>query len=1415
MRSLAFALVVPLLAACGGSESPVTGAKPEPRDLPARATVAGAVEKGPFADGTVAIAPAGGGAAVTTSIQDGLGHYLALVPVTPVYELVAAGRPYRETAGAVAAAPLALRALHAGEGTTETIHVNVLTELAHDRAARLAAAGTSWADAIARADGEVHRALGVGVPFFTPDRPASTFAMLGADDRDHAYLFAAAAVVDRAAGEDLAGFLSALDADLADDGALSDELAARVAEARHDVDAPRVTAALRAWLDRTGHADVAIPDLRRILDADGDGSPDREDTLAVDPSRLAIVRHGLDRADEATGGAGAIAAACPPSSVELFDRQDGPGPIAAGPVANDGSFALAFGTAESSRPRLWLEATDACGGRTARVALEAGVDVEPPALAPEAFAIVRRGGEAPDGVRATAGAVSDAGAIAEVWFAPGPGADRIAGAVPAADGGLAEIPIGTADASYPSVWAEAVDKAGNVSGWVEIPEGSAPDLPAVDPARVTVLRRGIGAIDAAFGAPGALSGTCRPVAARLADTDAAGALPVAVAPVDADGAFPETAFGTASATPARIWLVPVDKCGRAGPATELVAARDEEPPAIDPARLVLRAGLHDNGALGLPGAVLDANGVAALSLREADCGAEVGRVVPAADGSFPAGTLAGFTSSEARFCVEARDKAGNVSPPVKSRRVAATLDAQSAAFGGRPEVAVFSNAFDGDPRTESPGYAAWASSRLDEAARAALAQGGVGLSTQAEAETRDVPAAWRWFDLSTPGDVAVAAGSWGPTLAIRSAGDWPWMVTLEGTCTTPCASYFWRVAAIDGPPRREGMAAAGHSGAVYAFGGTGGTTRFSDTWRYDGTGRWTRLDGAGGPAAVAVRMVEDPVLAQPLLVAAVEGDPALQVWRLDDVDGATWTWTRLVAPGGPSFRTGFGLAADLGRGDVVLFGGRDAGGTALGDTWLWDGSSWSMVALATSPSPRWGHGMAYWLPGDAVVLRGGSVAGALDSWSWDGVRWSHLDIDGRTNGEGVAVVADAYADRFFTFHASQPVGAPSPVWTVHVEDPLGQGADEFLGPPAGGGALAWDPDLRSTTWKAAVELPLDGAPGMWWRWEDGRWWRATGDEFPAGTRTLVVDTHRGLRLDLGRNDDGRGVATDERGNRVVFDLPAWPAGVAPVYVYDALAARTIGVGGGESWAIGAPDFLAGTAPLAPLSGGPAGPGPVELVFDPHRGRAVAYDGDGTWELVGDAWVPTAAAPAACPGGHLLFDPEAGRVLKLAGGGCPLECWYDGAWTCGGVQAPEADLVGAPDPARGVLLARGAGARTWIRDGATPHLRFAVQTVSVGLPPGAIPLGANGTLTASPMGSGNRFELLAWNSSDATWTSLGTTETRGLTVTMEGSLPADPAPYLRDGRLWLEAVAGTETMFGTSWSRLRTTRWEIAVEYLLP
>jgi hypothetical protein len=68
---------------------------------------------------------------------------------------------------------------------------------------------------------------------------------------------------------------------------------------------------------------------------------------------------------------------------------------------------------------------------------------------------------------------------------------------------------------------------------------------------------------------------------------------------------------------------------------------------------------------------------------------------------------------------------------------------------------------------------------------------------------------------------------------------------------------------------------------------------------------------------------------------------------------------------------------------VVLFGGFGSRGN-LGDTWTWDGTTWTQQHPATHPRPRYGVSMPYDAATGTAVLFGGQGLRIerADTWTW-------------------------------------------------------------------------------------------------------------------------------------------------------------------------------------------------------------------------------------------------------------------------------------------------------------------------------------------------------------------------------------------------------------------------------------------------
>jgi len=271
----------------------------------------------------------------------------------------------------------------------------------------------------------------------------------------------------------------------------------------------------------------------------------------------------------------------------------------------------------------------------------------------------------------------------------------------------------------------------------------------------------------------------------------------------------------------------------------------------------------------------------------------------------------------------------------------------------------------------------------------------------------------------------------------------------------------------------------------------------------------------------------------------------------------------------PSGRTGAAAVFDEKRQELILFGGADRAGHALGDTWAYDTKGWHQLAAGKpGPSPREGASFAYNPEAAEDVLVGGHNGSAHDddTWIWNGTAWSRgaaLDAPAhdatamtvtlnRSRRQldmvmccttGGAATAIAYAGNGHVWNrqdpsfAGDPPVTPGATWLesafdystgrVMVVGPGGAGAPPVsaafdgvfwsrLGPlsdfPAGA-----HPHLFEAPDESDLLAVIDtgpGGPGVW-RW-DGRGWVAiAAKNLPATVVATAVDIRDGAGLVLG------------------------------------------------------------------------------------------------------------------------------------------------------------------------------------------------------------------------------------------------------------------------------------------------------------
>ena len=284
-------------------------------------------------------------------------------------------------------------------------------------------------------------------------------------------------------------------------------------------------------------------------------------------------------------------------------------------------------------------------------------------------------------------------------------------------------------------------------------------------------------------------------------------------------------------------------------------------------------------------------------------------------------------------------------------------------------------------------------------------------------------------------------------------------------------------------------------------------------------------------------------------------------------------------PPAPSARSDPAAAFDESRQRLVLFGGADAAGHALGDTWLYDKNGWQQ-ARGAGPSPRSGAALVYNQEKREVVLVGGRN-GAVhldDTWIWNGKAWSRgvttLDAPAR-DANAVALAFDRTRLTMVLIMCCTTGDAP------HAMTFVGDGHHWNLqdrsfanDPPVAAAAGYASASFDLVTGRVVVVSPggING-PATMGAWNGATW------ETLAPLQDLIAPKGARIRL-VETPDDGKLVAMVEAGSGPAvawrWDGVRWTVLTAsgmPVRI----AAATVDIRDGEALVVGGPDASHDTA----------------------------------------------------------------------------------------------------------------------------------------------------------------------------------------------------------------------------------------------
>jgi hypothetical protein len=195
------------------------------------------------------------------------------------------------------------------------------------------------------------------------------------------------------------------------------------------------------------------------------------------------------------------------------------------------------------------------------------------------------------------------------------------------------------------------------------------------------------------------------------------------------------------------------------------------------------------------------------------------------------------------------------------------------------------------------------------------------------------------------------------------------------------------------------------------------------------------------------------------------------------------------ASNGPSPRTGAGVAYDVARQALVVFGGYPGGGAAiLADTWTLQGGQWHLMQPRVSPPARVGAIFVYDPVRKVTVLNGAQNTSPgrpniADTWTWDGQTWSQVAVG---SGPSLFTFMGAFdqARGVLVVFGVQFGGTPQTWtwdgsrWTQH---------KPVTSPPArGDGSMGYDP-LSRRILLFGGHRDDTGVRGDTWLWDGSNW----------------------------------------------------------------------------------------------------------------------------------------------------------------------------------------------------------------------------------------------------------------------------------------------------------------------------------------